>query len=291
MDVLRGRPNLEQVGQLVQAIFADDGFRMWGLDIDTLRRELGTLPASYADVSTWLVRRYGATVGKSSADIWIDHTPLHVKFAATLSGIFPTAKFIHIVRDGRGVAASVLPLDWGPNTVERAARWWTELLAFGLALESWGGTRVIRVLYEDLILEPETTVRRISAFVGIDYRPAMLKADGFVLPPDPGRQHALIGSPPQPDRARAWSKTLSPREIEIFESVAADLLTYLGYELQFGMGARPPSTAEHLISAFWDRYRERLVNRIRWRRRRTKRLRLIEARRRGRLLARPVVGD
>lgn len=179
---------------------------------------------------------------------------------------FPDAKFIHIVRDGRGVAASVLPLDWGPNTVERAARWWAEEMASGLALESWDPRRVMRVKYEDLVENCESTIRRLGDFVGLEFEPAMLRADGFSLG-FRSHQHALVGSPPRADRARAWTATLSQRQVEIFEAVAGDLLVTLGYEPRFGIAGRPPSRLERARAMLTEIVRDRLVNRRRARRR------------------------
>ena len=47
---------------------------------------------------------------------------------------------------------------------------------FGLALESWGGARVMRVRYEDLVQDPKKTVRAIADFCDLAYEPAMLKS-------------------------------------------------------------------------------------------------------------------
>ena len=46
---------------------------------------------------------------------WVDHTPVNLKFFMHLVKHYERAKFIHIVRDGRAVASSVIPLEWGPN--------------------------------------------------------------------------------------------------------------------------------------------------------------------------------
>jgi hypothetical protein len=259
-------------------IVADRRFRTWGDDVEDLRRELAAVTEPYSESLLRLVRRYAGRVRRPGATVWIDHTPRHSRHAAVLAEMFPAARFIHIVRDGRGTAASVLPISWGPNTIESAAHWWVELLAHGLALESWGGTRVMRVRYEDVLADPEATVRALAAFAGLPYEPGMLSGDGYRLPPDPTRLHVLIGQPPQHQRAQAWAESLTPRQIEIFEWVAGDMLRYLGYELRFGSRARPPSVIER-----WSaRIRERIafaVNRWRdWRRRR-RHVTMLEARR------------
>jgi hypothetical protein len=270
-DAVR-RPELasKPVADLMHFILNTRRLRLWGLDVATLRQSAATLDATYPEALEWLVREYGRSVGRSAAYVWVDHTPENMRFAALLAELFPAAKFIHIVRDGRGVAASVLPLDWGPSTVDRAAQWWLAALGYGLAAETWGGpTRLLRVQYESLVLEPERTVRRICAFAGLDFEPAMLRADGFKVPGYTSQQHALVGSAPQANRVNAWQHELSARQIEIFESVAGEMLRMLGYDLQFHGRAQKPTRPEQLAMRMHDLYTDKIANRIRLQRRRS----------------------
>src|SRR5262245_10394552 len=157
--------------------------------------------AAYPDLLEWLVRRYGASVGRPAPRLWVDHTPENVRFASTLFELFKDAKLIHIVRDGRAVAASIMPLSWGPNRIEPAALFWIQHVGQGRAAEAcWGPGRVIRVRYEDLVLRPEPTLQRLCAFLEIDYQPVMLKADGFTVPRHMRTPFPLIGKPADPAR-------------------------------------------------------------------------------------------
>jgi hypothetical protein len=95
----------------------------------------GLVP-SYPELLEWLVCRYGASVGKPAPRTWVDHTPENVRFASTLFELFRDAKLVHIVRDGRAVAASIMPLPWGPNRIEPAALYWIQHVGQGLAAEA-----------------------------------------------------------------------------------------------------------------------------------------------------------
>ena len=53
------------------------------------------------------------------------------------------------------------------------------------------------------------------------------------------QQHALVGKPPDASRAEAWRKTLSPRQVELFEAEVRALLPILGYEPVYGETPRP----------------------------------------------------
>jgi hypothetical protein len=227
-------------------IRADRRYRIWGLDISG-----GALPD--AGVSTYdslihsLVRRYAATRGKSRFTCWVDHTPMNVKYAASLDALFPGARFIHLVRDGRAVTASLLNLDWGRNTVPACAALWTSRVGYGLAAEAFlGPDRTLRVRYEDLLDDPPATLQRVCAFLRLPYQESMVLGGGFQVPGYTASQHALVGRPPDRTRAGAWRQKLTPRQVEIFEHLTCDYLTYLGYQAVFGLRARPITRREHL---------------------------------------------
>ncbi|MGH2754847.1 MAG: sulfotransferase family protein, partial [Actinomycetota bacterium] len=209
------------------------------------------------------------------ADVWIDHTPNNIRRAATLAQAFPDASFVHLVRDGRAVAASLMKVEWGPNSVHRAAHYWLEGTSFGLAAESWLKDRCVRVRYEDLIARTDGTLRWLTSELGIEHHADMAHGGGLEVPVYTKEQHALVGRPPEQSRASAWERELSDREIEIFEAVVGDQLSMLGYEPRVGGAAVPPTTMERRRSELMDLYRRRVTNKIR------KRSRIRTARRAG----------
>lgn len=238
-------------------------FKLWELDIDLSPAVEKAIEGSYPGLIKWIINRYGEKVGKPDSSIWVDHTPTNLKYAATLASIFHEAKFLHIVRDGRAVAASVIPLDWGPNTIINAAHWWVEKVAYGLSAESFlGKGQVIRLRYEDLVREPTPTLKRVCSLLDINYQSEMLKGSGFKVPRFTSAQHALVGNPPDSSRVEAWQKELSSREVEIFESLTGDSLYLLGYKLKYGLKARGPTKIERVISAARELWRRQFVNRI-----------------------------
>ncbi len=234
-------------------------FRRWEIEPDPEGLPAAEDNQPLARAMRWLVGRWAEAQGKPDAELWIDHTPTHLRWGETLHRLFPAARFVHLVRDGRGVAASVMALPWGPCDPATAARWWARALADGLALESHLGDRVLRIRFEDLVGATEANLGRIAAHAGIADDPAMLTADGFRPPRGTRAQHRRVGHPPDPSRAEAWRSLLSAREVEIFESVAGDLLRHLGYEPVFGARARPPSRVERLRFAVRDLWRRRLL--------------------------------
>lgn len=252
------------------SIVSHERYRLlWNLPFDPQTVGPGELGSTYAEVLSWLVGAYSRHLGKPSATLWVDHTPCNFKRGLTLRRMFPEARFIHVVRDGRGVAASVLPLDWGPNDMVRAADFWMARCAVGLAAElELGPDRVLRVRYEDLLTSPDTTLNRIASFAGLDYEAAMAQGTGHWPSRYNQRQHRLVGQPPDQSRAENWRRTLSQRQIEIFESVAGEFLETMGYGAEYGIRARPARPAEVLQMKFggvalWIRNNLRHRRRIR----------------------------
>jgi len=177
-----------------------------------------------------IVEQYASVVGRTPWTVWVDHSPNNLRHVCDLLALCPDSKFIHIVRDGRAIAASVLPLDWGPNDILSAAKWWVDESAHGFAAELRFPDRVIRVRYEDLVSDPETTLGKLCEFVGLRFSDKLVEGKGLAIGQYTKNQHALVGSAPDSRRISAWRSKLSNREVEIFEHHAGDMLKILGYE-------------------------------------------------------------
>lgn len=52
----------------------------------------------------------------------------NIREAQTILRLFPAAKLVHALRDGRDAAASVAGKTWGPRSTGRAIGWWAERL-------------------------------------------------------------------------------------------------------------------------------------------------------------------
>jgi hypothetical protein len=243
-------------------------FKLWNMPVNPEE-----LPDSGSVDRTGIIHRlcemYGARHNRGGRSVWVDHTPHNIRHCKLLADRFPDSKFIHIIRDGRGVAASVIPLDWGPNNIIEAAHFWIEQTAYGLAAEdNFGPERIHRVHYEQLVTEPESVMKSLSAFIGWEFEPSLLEGNGFTPPGYTAHQHKLVGQRPDPSRINAWKNKFSPRDHEIFESLTEDFLDYLGYERMFDFPTRPATAMEKLRIKTAGIYRKEITNRIRgWMRR------------------------
>lgn len=221
---------------------------------------------SYAQLIHWIAAQYGEQFGKSNMKYWIDHTGSNVKHAAKLLELFPNAKFIHLIRDGRSVANSLMSCDWGPNTILACAHYWQSEITYGLAAESYlKPERIIQIRYEDLVEKPSETTHQLGDFLNLPFEAHLLQPQGFQVPDYSRRQHSLIGKELNESRINAWRETLSARQIELFESASLDLLQYLGYSPihEFPRTATPAENIRLRLTEFFAWIR----NSRRWKRR------------------------
>lgn len=246
-------------------------FRFWKLAVDA--GLVGRLEAC-AGINSWmleLIDSYCGDRSNSQLKWWIDHTPENIANVHQLYTAYDRPKFIHIVRDGRAVASSVMPLDWGPNTAAHAAGWWMGNVAFGLGAEQYfTNNEVYRIHYEQLVENPADVIKSVCDFLEIDFYPQMIGGQEYRLPTYTEKQHKLVGKPPSLDRVSKWRSELSPLDIYKFESRAGGLLLSLGYDLLHT--SSDPKLKISYLSNLGDDLRNLsriyLINqfRIRWRR-------------------------
>jgi hypothetical protein len=246
IDWNNGRVTQRQIRSVIQHL---GSFRMWGIPAEEPGATNGAnweRHRSYAETIEGFVRRYAAAVERREADVWVEHIPSNIRYVNTLLEHFPEAAVVHLVRDGRGVAASLLSVGWGAGTELAAAQYWAEHLAYGFAAERSNPDRVYRLQYEELLQDPHGVLARLCQFAGLAVEEQLGRVTRFPIPRDTLTQHALVARPPDPSRAASWRSALTPRQIETFEHHAGELLDCLGYDLVFGGRATPPSMRERV---------------------------------------------
>lgn len=239
-------------------------FRAWGVNIELSEIPWKSFDRSYAKFYEWLVSQYGRSVENSHYECWIDQTPENVKNLSTFFELFPEAKAIHIIRDGRAVTASVLPLDWGPSTALHSALDWAQKVLTGICAEAaYGPDRVYRIYYETLVKQPEESLRELCEWLGLEFESRMLANEGYRKPDYYNyKAHKLVGMRTDRNRATAWQSNLSEQQLGIFESHTGELLSYLGYQPVLGLKAPRVTGSDIVMSGIRELWGE-CMNRIR----------------------------
>lgn len=231
-ELHEGRDTVD-VDEFLQRLSGHKRFEAWELPIEAVRTRLGgRTRVSYADAIGAAYLAYAEAHGKER---WGDKTPRYVENIPELAALFPEARFIHLIRDGRDVALSYADVPFGPKNVARAAELWADRVARGLrdGRELERG-RYIEIRYSDLVEDNEGEIKDICAFLELDFDPAMLD-------PEKTKQGALARADrynpnvkEQPiRRVRSWKEDMPPEHIEIFEAIGGDVLSELGFERMF----------------------------------------------------------
>ncbi|HKM55942.1 MAG TPA: sulfotransferase [Isosphaeraceae bacterium] len=134
--------------------------------------------------------------------------------------IWPDARFIHIVRDGRDVARSVIEMGWAGNMYTAVEGWIEAEMLWSRLCRDLPADRWTEIRYEALVSRPEATLTRVCEFLGVPYDPAMLDY----------HKYTTYG-PPSPKASGQWKFKLSPDEIRLAEARIRDMLTERDYEL------------------------------------------------------------
>ena len=198
---------------------------------------------------------FGAWLRKEGKPRWGDKTPKNVLQMRTLAQIFPSARFIHVYRDGRDAAYSWIASPHGPENRFAAAAEWQTLVQTGRRIGATlapGSYTELR--YETLLEQPEATMRRICDFIGEPFDAAVLQQN--VLPIEvrvqriPGFRGSARGLNGQPAIARnnvaKWKTNVTLEQRSLFESVAGGTLRELGYETEDHLRRPPPGGLSRL---------------------------------------------
>lgn len=204
-----------------------------------------------------LERLYGAWAVREGKARWGDKTPHYVVSIPTLLRIFPAAKIIHVVRDGRDVALSWLIAGFEPRNLFMAASLWTQYVGAGRAAAgALSHDRLLEVRFEALVANPNEVLRPVCEFMGEAFTPDLLNVN-CIASSLVGRRWKsmpyLQKSEIVGDNVGAWKNSMSVGDRSLFESVAGELLGTLGYEVE-GL-SRPLSRFERsywtLHHRFW----------------------------------------
>lgn len=221
---------LEQAAASLEAHWR---FRMWNVRLTGKHAGTFSIEGMRAIVEDCFVSYRDANFS-NDLRIAVDHTPENVIWAHTLLRLFPGARFVHLIRDPRAVAQSVMPLDWGPNTARQAALWWLRYMFHGLTLEATLPARqILRIRYEELVADPESTLDRLNDFLGTPRVQKLADSMNLRLPEYTRRQHSYVGGDLRKGAIDRWKSDLSGRQIKAIESELRDSMPLLGYAPRF----------------------------------------------------------
>lgn len=200
--------------KLVEDILKERAVSQWNLDLDiSLFFESLNNRRIYSEIINELCLIRNKQLGYAA---WGDKTPHYVGDISSIYSLFPDAKYLYIVRDGRDVALSLLQKNWGPNNIFSCAEYWKDLTADKPELKLLeDNNQILKLRYEDLLDNTEEHVLKIYDFLGEKIKEGELEK---------------LCSTVKAGNYYKWKKQLTKSQIKIFDQVAANTLQRFGYE-------------------------------------------------------------
>jgi len=228
--------------EIVSKLIEYEKFVRMCIGREELERLLGSgAPVKYSDFVSGVFDLYGQAQGKSLVG---DKTPAYVDSIPTLHVLWPNAKFVHLVRDGRNVCLSTINWErafkiarrftsWDEDAVTTTALWWERKVRLGHEAGAPLGPELYHeIRYEELVSEPAKTCAALCGFLDLPYDEAMLKFHEGRTKTKPGLDAKGAWLPVTPG-LRDWRTQMPLEDLERFEATVGDLLEELGYERAF----------------------------------------------------------
>jgi hypothetical protein len=250
---LRSKRNRER---LLAAWLESDYFQRSGLEAGGFRKEVMAECRNAGDflriVMEGIARRQGV-------ERWAEKTPANLLYIPQIKRTIPDALIVHILRDGRDVAASMSRMQWGDTFLwDRRHRvivcglYWQWLVQKGRKYGRQLGPDYLEVHYEDLVRQPKDTLATLGKFIHCDlnYDNILQNAVGVVGRPNTSFKDEVRNGSFSPIGRR---KKFSEQEERRIEGALGATLRELGYETNTSY--TPDFTAWRL-RLFYSAYRE-----------------------------------
>jgi len=193
---------------------------------------------------------------KPGAQVVVEKSPKHALHASFIRRVFPDAYFLHVIRDPRDTAASLMAAgrtwgdSWAPRGPVQAARMWVEHIRRARQVATGDG-RYREIRYERVKEDPETELAGVLEWLGVSTtaaeRTRAIEACDFErLKAQPSTPDLPLPSVRAPDgffrrgESGSWRTDLSRSELRVIEHICGPLMTELGYE-RVTSGARAPA--------------------------------------------------
>jgi hypothetical protein len=227
-------------------------------DFTQIREEFQQGDCTYARLFEIIHQQYATQVQKK---YWGDQTEFLERYAPFILDAYPSAKFIHLIRDPRDRYEAILIKSIKSRSLGIAtARW---LCSAALAKKNLNKypERYKVILYEKMVSQPEETMIEVCDFLGVKYDPSMVKMENiarFANHEKGKKQHQ--SSPLSTKFIGRYKKYLQPGQVAFVQTFSSHLMKVFGYPLE----SRQISWKEQL-SGYYSTWPSNILFLIGWR--------------------------
>ena len=170
---------------------------------------------------------------------WADKTPKNMLQLPYLQRLFPNARFVHVLRDGRAVALSTIQSRWkkldmgdryARNTFENALLRWAAWIE---RFETTQPPHLFTLKFERLVTEPKAQMQDLLHFLDEPFSPRVLQPYAIQHDRDPVPRESLRSFDQHEEIdarcADRWQHTISPAQQRIAQRLIGAVLLRVGY--------------------------------------------------------------
>ncbi len=226
--------NSENIQVVLEDLVNVDKFKDWGISKAELEKEVEELDEiNFKNIIQIPYIIYARNQGKV---IWGDKNPLHSLKIEEIISVFPDARFIHIIRDGRDTVLSLRETEWGTKDVNEAATDWVNFVSSANTSAKVHSNNVVEINYENLVSNPEEVIKNVTDFLGIEFEKSMLEfykenAKKKLIPSWQRSFHQNTYRAITKSRSGRGIATLSPSDLFKVQTIEVDVLVDNGYDL------------------------------------------------------------
>ncbi len=224
-----------------------------GRDLADMGQVLGALARSFREVHPG--------PGPEGRGMVLKETSIEI-YAEMLLRKFPSAKFVHLLRDPRdnfaalkaGIENYYHAFDDDANTILASLlhRYGLGMRLARLNLERFGPERYLVTRHEDVVKDSENQLRRISHFLGIDFHPCLLQPTIMGRPSKGNNLDGLEMNGICDINIGRWPQRITPAEARVIEFHFGGLMESWGYQCRYRKSEQADAACEFYK---WSNYR------------------------------------
>ena len=235
--------NGERINSFCEDLASSKKFETWGFDMLKLKSNiLENKPTTYAQLVGLVYVTYAEIKNKSNVK-WGDKNNYYITKLSLLYKLYPNAKYIHLIRDGRDVATSYMELKniksdskyfpQLPTEInEIATEWLLNNNIIYTHCSALDKDQYLLLKYEDVLRDTENVCKKVCDFLGVEYDSNMLVYYLGASKEPKATIDWKVKTSQKPDtlNINKYEKLLSHQQINAFNNIAGSMLDKYGYE-------------------------------------------------------------
>jgi Sulfotransferase family len=255
-----GHPsNPRSRARIVNAWMRSKGFARTGLDASDLSSKLMAGCRTGGDFIRIVMDEMARQQGVNR---WAVYDPDDVLHVPRIKADLPDALFIHIIRDGRDIALSLMkmgefrPFPWSrqPRGLLETALYWEWMVHTGRRHGQQIPGDYIEVHYEDLVTDPRRTLATLGRFLDHDLDYERIQNTGLGRLRESNSSFREEAAQTRENPVNRWKERLSDQEIAGLEGLVGPSLEESGYQLTTTVENRRPSLRHKWLAAAYPRF-------------------------------------